>query len=223
MGIQLKLKDAPKPRTPRPAPVEDIYASPAPPPVVEEPGKFPWKLAAGALVAMTILIVGGRAYLMTGSRPDPVDSGPVAASTTAAAAAPVAAASRPDGRTKPPASTVQAEPALSGAASGRLEIETQPAGAKISIDGKPAGESPLTIEALAAGRHIVTLTNDSGSVKRVIRVEPGRSMKLDVPIFSGWVGIFAPFVVEVSEAGRMIGTTEEARLMLSPGTSRAHA
>jgi hypothetical protein len=57
----------------------------------------------------------------------------------------------------------------------------------------------------------------SGSVKRTIRVEAGRTEKLDVPIFSGWVGVFAPFVVSVSEGGALIGTTEEPRLMLGPG------
>jgi hypothetical protein len=50
-----------------------------------------------------------------------------------------------------------------------------------------------------------------------VRIEGGRTLKLDVPIFSGWVGVFAPFVVEVAEGGRVIGTTEEARLMLSAG------
>lgn len=104
-----------------------------------------------------------------------------------------------------------------GGASGRLEIETQPAGARVLLDGKPAGETPLVLDAVAAGRHTVTFISASGSVKRTVRIEAGRTAKLDVPIFSGWVGVFAPFVLEVSEGGRMIGTTEEPRLMLSPG------
>jgi hypothetical protein len=85
------------------------------------------------------------------------------------------------------------------------------------LDGKPVGESPLALDAVPVGRHTVTLTSASGTVKRTIRIENGRTLKIDVPIFSGWVGIFAPFVVEVAEGGRVIGTTEESRLMLSPG------
>jgi hypothetical protein len=54
-------------------------------------------------------------------------------------------------------------------------------------------------------------------VKRTVRIEAGRTTKLDVPIFSGWVGIYAPFVVEVAEGGKVIGTTEDPRIMLSPG------
>ena len=54
-------------------------------------------------------------------------------------------------------------------------------------------------------------------MKRTIRIEAGRTTKLDVPIFSGWVGIYAPFVVDVVEGGRVIGSTEQPRIMLSPG------
>jgi hypothetical protein len=111
-------------------------------------------------------------------------------------------------------------PAVTAAATattGRIEIETQPAGARVLLDGKPAGDSPLSLDAVAAGRHSITLVSTSGSIKRTIRVEAGRTTKLDIPIFSGWVGIFAPFVVEVSEGGKVIGTTEESRLMLTPG------
>jgi hypothetical protein len=50
-----------------------------------------------------------------------------------------------------------------------------------------------------------------------VRIEAGRTTRLDVSIFSGWVGIYAPFVVDVVEGGRVIGTTEQPRIMLSPG------
>jgi hypothetical protein len=115
--------------------------------------------------------------------------------------------------------TPSSRPAGGGvvANTGRLEIETQPAGARILVDGKPAGESPVALDGIAAGRHTVTFVTPSGSVKRTIRIETGRTTKLDVPIFSGWVGIYAPFVLEVIEDGRVIGTTEESRILLSPG------
>ena len=210
----LKLKEpAVKPRAARPAPpAADIWATPAPPsPETQTPTAFPWKLAVGALAAMAVLIVGGRAYLPGRSAGQPEQA------ATEAVASPVTAARE---SSAPRTTSAAASPAAATGAStttGRLEIETQPAGAKIVIDGKPAGESPLVVESLPAGRHSVTLTTASGSVKRSIRIEAGRTVKLDVPIFSGWVGIFAPFVVEVSEGGRVIGTTEESRLMLSPG------
>jgi hypothetical protein len=211
----LKLKEpAIRPRAARPAPpVTDIWATPAPAPAEREAsGQFPWKLAAAALVAMAVLIVAGRSFQPGRS----VERGNADADAATATAA-TAHASR-DSSTRSPATAAPAAAATTPASStGRLEIETQPAGARVLLDGKPAGESPLSLDAVAVGRHTVTLTTASGSVKRSIRIEPGRTVKLDVPIFSGWVGIFAPFVVEVAEGGRLLGTTEESRLMLGPG------
>jgi PEGA domain len=204
----LKLKEKPRAVRSEP-PVEDIYAAPFPGPAVEEAGAFPWKLAAAALVAMTVLILAGRAYLpwTSASSEEPP--------TAATATKPVAAAPAPTAARTPPSAPEPVAP--SGPATGRLEIETQPGGASIVLDGKPVGESPLALDAVPVGRHTIALTSASGTVKRTIRIENGRTLKVDVPIFSGWVGIFAPFVLEVAEGGRVIGTTEESRLMLSPG------
>jgi hypothetical protein len=142
-----------------------------------------------------VMGVAGRSYLPGVTRPG--------AATPAAATAPAAV-----------------EPTATGAVAakqGRLEIETQPAGANVLLDGKPVGQSPLTLDEVTAGRHTITFVTPSGTVKRTVRVEAGRTATLDVPIFSGWVGIYAPFVVDVAEGGRVIGTTDDPRLMLSPG------
>jgi PEGA domain len=200
-----KLKDPP-PRsrgTRAPDPVLDIYSSSPAAARASEPTAFPWKLAAAAGVIMIVAIVGGKVYMPAKSAP-PDEA---AASQTSGSHAPTTSAA--------PA----ARPATGSVVAniGRLEIETQPAGARILLDGKPAGESPVALDGIAAGRHTVTFVTTSGSVKRTVRIEAGRTTKLDVPIFSGWVGIYAPFVLEVVEGGRVIGTTEEARILLSPG------
>jgi hypothetical protein len=194
----LKLKDSPRPRAARPEPSLDIYSTPSSP--VDHSSStsgFPWKLAAALAVIVVGAIIGGRMYTPTKVATAPDEETTAPATSAAAPAAPPAA--------------------LPGATTGRLEIETQPAGARVLLDGKPSGESPIALESIAAGRHTITLVSPSGSIKRTVRIEAGRTAKLDVPIFSGWVGIFAPFVVEVSEGGKVIGTTEESRLMLSPG------
>jgi hypothetical protein len=87
------------------------------------------------------------------------------------------------------------------------------------LDGKPAGETPVTLNA-TAGRHVLTFLSSSGSVKRTVRVVAGKSVSLEVPIFSGWVSILAPFVVDVQEEGNSLGTTEQGRIMLAPGHHR---
>jgi hypothetical protein len=48
-------------------------------------------------------------------------------------------------------------------------------------------------------------------------VEADKTLTLDVPVFSGWVAIFAPIILEVSQEGRPLGNTEQGRLMLPPG------
>lgn len=184
----LKLKASVKPRPVAPPP--DIYSTPVQPADRSRPAVFPKKLAMAALGLTAAAILAGRALLW--SERSTHDENLQAA---------------------PPAATAPAPDATTG----KLQIETQPAGARVLLDGKPAGESPVLIDAVPAGRHAITIVAATGSVKRTVRVEAGRTTSLDIPIFSGWVAIYAPFVVEVSEDGRVIGTTEEPRLMLSPG------
>jgi hypothetical protein len=200
-----RLKEAaPRLRPMRaPDPVADIYSSSPLASPSSEPTGFPWKLAAAAGVIMLAAIVGGKVYLP--AKGEPAEEAATAPASTSPSPAP---SGTPSGR--PVVGSVVAN-------TGRLEVETQPAGARILIDGKAAGESPVALDGIPAGRHTVTFVTPSGSVKRTIRIEVGRTTKLDVPIFSGWVGIYAPFVLEVAEGGRVIGTTEESRILLSPG------
>ena len=57
---------------------------------------------------------------------------------------------------------------------------------------------------------------DAGAVRKTIRVEAGATASLDIPIFSGFVEISAPIVVQVTEGGRVIGTSDN-QIMLTPG------
>ena len=63
----------------------------------------------------------------------------------------------------------------------------------------------------------VTMAASSGSVRRSIRVDAGKTVTIDVPIFSGWVDVVAPIILDVVEDGKSIGTTEQSRLLLRPG------
>jgi hypothetical protein len=161
-----------------------------------EPRPFPWKLAAAAILIVAGAIVVGRAYIPS-NRATPVEPKTVAQAPAPEAAAPVAAA-----------------PA---AGKGDINIETQPAGAKVLLDGKAVGESPLKLTGIPSGRHILTFISTSGEVMKTVRVPSGKTVTVDVAIFSGWVAIFAPIVLEVSENGKSLGTTEVNRIMLPPG------
>jgi PEGA domain len=161
----------------------------------EQPKSFPWKLAAAALVIVAIGVVGGRAYL----------AGRNAQAALAAAPAEPAPEPEPEGPVGPPKGK------------GQIIVQTDPAGARVLLDGKPVGESPLTLDAIAPGRHTLTFVSSSGTIKKTVRVAADKIVTLNVPVFSGWLALFAPVVLDVSEDGKALGTTEDKRLMLTPG------
>ncbi len=154
---------------------------------------FPWKLAVAALAIMVVGVGAGRVYLSERKTKTPGPTVSAGAPPTAAAPAP------PTGNT------------------GSVDIVTQPAGTRVLLDGKAAGETPLTIDSLAPGRHTLTFVTASGSLKKIVRIEAGKTISLDVPVYSGWVAVFAPIPLDISENGRGIGTTEQGRLVLAPG------
>jgi PEGA domain len=100
---------------------------------------------------------------------------------------------------------------------GAIAVKTEPAGARILLDGRAVGESPMTLASIPPGRHELTLTSANGSVIKTVVVAAGQTLNVDVATFSGWLSVSAPFVVTVSERGRVIGTTEHGQLMLTPG------
>jgi hypothetical protein len=108
---------------------------------------------------------------------------------------------------------------------GRLQVQSEPAGAKVSIDGAPRGVTPLTVTDLAPGDHEVILQSDTGSARHVVSVQPGVTASLVAPMgvttaggpVSGWVSVKAPFTIEIREQGRLLGTNETDRIMMAAG------
>jgi hypothetical protein len=170
----------------------------------DAPRAFPWKLAAIAVVVAIVAIGVGRSYLP--GRPA-VAGEPGAQVEPESSAA--ASASAADGNADKAATPIPA-------GQGRVNIQTQPAGIKVLLDRKPVGETPLLIDA-APGRRVLTFLTSGGEVLHSVRVVAGKTVTLDIPVFSGWVAVFAPIVLDISEDGRRIGTTEQSRLILPPG------
>jgi len=107
---------------------------------------------------------------------------------------------------------------------GHLQVRTEPAGARVSVDGIPRGTSPVTIGELAPGEHGVLLESDLGSVKQTVTVEAGITASLMVPLgapqgapVSGWIAVSAPADVQVFENTRLLGSSQSDRLMISAG------
>jgi hypothetical protein len=110
-------------------------------------------------------------------------------------------------------------------AAGQLQVKSEPSGARVSVDGTPRGTAPLLVSSLTPGEHTVTLESDLGSVKQTVTIESGATASLVVPLgaaptaspASGWVSISAPFDVQVFEGGRVIGTSESDKIMVTAG------
>lgn len=147
-----------------------------------------WKLVAAAALAIAAGVTAGRANLL--------DRLPGAVRPVAVKTEPVAAPILP---------------------TGSIVVETQPAGARVLIDGEAAGETPLKVDTVATGPHIITLITSTTTLKRSVKVEAGKTSTIDVAVYSGWLAVFAPVVLELAENGRTLGSTEHGRVMLPPG------
>ena len=111
-----------------------------------------------------------------------------------------------------------------GPLTGQLMVRSEPAGARITVDGAPRGQAPLTLDGLTPGNHTVVLANDSSSVTQEVTIEAGTTASLVVPMsstpqgaVSGWISVSAPAEVQVYEDQRLIGTSRSDRIMVSAG------
>ena len=100
---------------------------------------------------------------------------------------------------------------------GRLQVESSPTGAQVSIDGKERGVTPLTIEGLTAGPHKVIVHGNDGSVQQTVAITAGETTRLSESIYSGWLHVAAPFEVQLSEGTKSITLDDSNQVLLAPG------
>jgi serine/threonine protein kinase len=109
---------------------------------------------------------------------------------------------------------------------GSLRVESQPAGAKVVVDGTDRGVAPVTVTDLVPGDHEVLLQTPLASARHVVNVQAGGTASLVAPVtaavvnggpVSGWLVVKSPFQLEIREEGRLIGTSDTDRLMLASG------
>ncbi|MGB7217609.1 MAG: PEGA domain-containing protein [Vicinamibacterales bacterium] len=106
---------------------------------------------------------------------------------------------------------------------GRMSIVTDPAGARVSVDGKAVGSSPITALELTAAAHRVSVASETGSAERTVTIEAGTttsvvfSLPKVVAPLGGWLSVSAPFDVQIIESGDVIGSGGTAKIMLAGG------
>ena len=108
---------------------------------------------------------------------------------------------------------------------GSLQVATEPAGARVWIDGEPRGVAPVTITNLKAGDHAITVRGNSGeAVNRTVSVQEGAVASLVVTMnaggsfTSGWLALTSGVPLQILERGTVIGTTDTPRMLLPTGS-----
>lgn len=65
---------------------------------------------------------------------------------------------------------------------GGLEIRSEPSGARVSINGRARGTTPMTISDLPPGEHTVVLEARGRKVQQSVRIEAGSIARVTVPM-----------------------------------------
>lgn len=109
--------------------------------------------------------------------------------------------------------------------SGSLLVQSDPAGARVLVDGVEKGIAPLSVADLTPGEHEVVLQADGGTpVKQRVVIQAGVTSSVLAPVataapgpVSGWLSVRSSVAIEIHENGRLIGTTDSDRIMMAAG------
>lgn len=108
---------------------------------------------------------------------------------------------------------------------GSLLVQSDPAGALVTVDGVEQGKAPANIAGLTPGEHEVVLQAPGGApVRQRVVIEAGVTASVLAPVstaapgpVSGWISLNSPVTIEVRENGKLLGTTDTDRIMLTAG------
>jgi hypothetical protein len=166
-----------------------------------------------ALGELLVIVLGPRRAEPPASQPPPVVTRPASEGQTPGS-----------GQSNPP---VSPSPGAAGATvplKGELLVQTEPAGAQISVDGRRVGVSPVTVPELDAGDHEVTIRGTLSNVRQRVRVDAGKTTSLVVPLGTnrptGSLSLRSPVELRVFEGDRLVGTSQMESLTLEAGTHR---
>jgi hypothetical protein len=123
----------------------------------------------------------------------------------------------PPPKATPVAAAAKTTPPPGARRTGLLMARSEPPGAIVLVDGKERGVTPLTLNDLTAGSHTVVLQSDKGSVRRTVTIAADRTALVSESIFAGWLAVFSPFEVQISEGALAIRLDETSKVLLSPG------
>jgi len=225
--------DSPPPRAEMPARPEsdELLPAPTPPPIVQSVVGPPppsrqarsWILPAVVAALALIAAIEGAVLWQQRTRPSTGSvEGPLVRPQPAGVPAALGTAGGTAGSTLTEAARSERAAGAAKPAAGRLIIRSEPAGARISIDGRVYGLTPATIDGIAAGDHQVELKLNDAQVRQAVKVEPGATLSIVAPLqpaapATGWVTIASSAELDVLEDGQLVGSSRTPRLMVFEG------
>ena len=104
-----------------------------------------------------------------------------------------------------------------------LDVTSAPPGARVTVDGRPVGQTPLKLRDVEPGRHQVVIGAGATAVRRTVEVAAGPAASLFVTLGSappgstGSVVVESPAELRLLENDQLIGVSNAAPLPLAPG------
>jgi len=113
----------------------------------------------------------------------------------------------------------------SAAATGGLRVQTEPSRLTVFVDGTQRGVSPLALDQLPTGEHEVSVRTSTGVVRRSVTIQPRETLSLIISstppptpgVAAGWITVTSSVPLQLREGGKLIGTSESDRVMLTAG------
>jgi PEGA domain len=114
-----------------------------------------------------------------------------------------------------------------GTSPASVRIDTKPPGARVLVDGKVRGRSPLTVGELNPGQHTVRVERGPQFIQRDLMLESGaqRSLPLEFEPLAGepteghgWLAVSMPVELQAYEKGRLVGTSRAGPWQLEEGS-----
>ena len=109
---------------------------------------------------------------------------------------------------------------------GSLDIRTEPQGAKVTLDGRAVGNSPVTLADIPPGDHQIVVEGQAGATARqTVKVIAGTRSSIVIPVNSnpaspaaGWLTVSSDHELQVLQDGSQVGTSRTEKLMMAAGT-----
>ena len=111
--------------------------------------------------------------------------------------------------------------ALDPALSSQLEVTSDPPGARVSVDDRIRGSTPLTL-GVSPGPHTVVVSDGTTTSKKIVNAVAGGTATLlasfaPAGASAGWLTIHSPLDLQVREGASLLGVTSADRLMMPAG------